>query len=408
MTHTLIARTLAALLGGVSLAASAQDTSWRSANDTVGQFRRGHIDIIRAMPPRPEAPSPARTGAPLQAAEALDAALLRHPDLWLDPAATPMARLEAQRKLAELDLSVLQAWIGAVTAERLMAIEQRKLIAARSAAELAQRMAAIGNWPAARAATWQLGLAAAEQSHREQSLAVLQARLALSALTGLPADRALPEALPDMTSAAARPDAPSIDAQLDQVLGKRPEWLALQANLARDEQLLARPANQSLLNALETAAPKAQAAGSSLPVLGREAPVRAAGLPMAPHAIKEARERVETARALRLQAHHELHLSQQWQQATREQWQRLRERQLPLQTQISEETVRLYNGMFASTWDVISQTDARLSLEQALVQAEAAVWMADLAHQALLAGLPWTPPAMAAAAPAAGADPKGH
>ncbi len=402
MHNTLIARTIAVVLSGLSLAAFAQDRSWRDANDAVGQFRRGHIDIIRAEPPRPEAPAPQRIGTPLTASEALEAALSRHPELWLDPAMTPMARLEAKRALADLDQRVLYAWIAAITAERSLAIEARKLAAARSAAELAQRMAAIGNWPAARSAGWQLGLAAAEQSHREQALNVMQARFALSALTGLPADRALPDTLP---VTAPTPDADSSQ-QVMQVLSHRAEWLMLQATLSHDQTLINRPANQALLEALRPA-PTADGA-TGMPRIGREAPQRQFDRPAASHALKDAFERVEAARALRQQAEHELALSQQWQQATRAQLQRLRERQLPLQTQISEETVRLYNGMIASTWDVLTQTTARLSLEQALVQAEAAVWMADLAHQALLAGLPWTPPTMASAAPAAGADPKGH
>ena len=46
------------VLRGLSQGVESQSTDWRSANDTVGQFKRGHIDLLKL-----ENAPPAQSGA---------------------------------------------------------------------------------------------------------------------------------------------------------------------------------------------------------------------------------------------------------------------------------------------------------------------------------------------------------
>lgn len=58
-------------LAGLPQGVESQSTDWRSANDTVGQFKRGHIDLLKLenAPPaqpgaQPSPPSPPSPSAP--------------------------------------------------------------------------------------------------------------------------------------------------------------------------------------------------------------------------------------------------------------------------------------------------------------------------------------------------------
>lgn len=57
------AATYESALAGVAQGIESQSTDWRSANDAVGQFKRGHIDLLKLEnadtsppPPRPAQP----------------------------------------------------------------------------------------------------------------------------------------------------------------------------------------------------------------------------------------------------------------------------------------------------------------------------------------------------------------
>ena len=147
--------------------AAPEPLDWRSANDAVGQFKRGHMDILKweqaqASPDglAPSAPSLSL----LREEDAVRQAWRAHADL-----ATPLARLGAANadliasgRWQALDLGLLRiadvdevlevaaqarkAWLQAVAAQQALGVQGAALKASQAAYELGQCMGSVGNW----------------------------------------------------------------------------------------------------------------------------------------------------------------------------------------------------------------------------------------------------------------------
>ncbi len=360
---------------------SAEPLDWRQANDTVGRFLRGHIDLLKAEPGT--APPTPDTGALLALDQAQTLALARRPDLFERPGMAPSERLALHREALALRLRVQDLWSRAVLAASQARLSEELAAAAHTGAELGRRMAQVGNWSRAQ---WQEEHAAwldAQMAHDQAQQQASAAREALArelALSGAAAQLRLPASLPPA------PALPALDKDPDQALA------ALQAQatqnhpavaLARTEaQRLARgvnPAQQALArDQLLRAARQATAAGAPL------APINPATLAWSP----------ELERAL------EADLQAQAQEAAlqsqvREAWQQLQLNQarasqfgqlLALQTERLADMQRRYNGMLKSTWDLLASARTRLAVEQRLQQAQQQQWLAQAALHHLLAG----------------------
>jgi outer membrane protein TolC len=148
---------------------SPQAADWRRANDEVGAYKRGHIDVLKwekanAVAEAKVAASP--NEVTLSSAEAaVRLAWQVHREL-----ASPLARigtqneqLVAQGRWTELDPSLQRriphmdevlevaiagrkAWIEAVAARQILKHQRELLDAAQAAHELGQRMVTVGNW----------------------------------------------------------------------------------------------------------------------------------------------------------------------------------------------------------------------------------------------------------------------
>lgn len=187
-------------------AAELQD--WRGANDTVGQFKRGHIDVLKweaANPSATEAATKAATDdAPahdfklLTAEAAVRQAWRAHRDLPI-----PLARIGTdnanaiatgnllaldpalQRQVHDLDevLAVAtearKAWLQAVAARQVLQHRRRALTAAEAAHELGQRMESTGNWSRLQATEVQLARSEAFTQLTRAQQAATRAELAL-------------------------------------------------------------------------------------------------------------------------------------------------------------------------------------------------------------------------------------
>lgn len=85
-------------------------------------------------------------GVVLNLRQATTTALRQRPDLWLDPALNMLETSRINAQVAQLSHQVSRAWVEAVAANQSAAYLQDALEAAEAGAELAQRMAAVGNW----------------------------------------------------------------------------------------------------------------------------------------------------------------------------------------------------------------------------------------------------------------------
>ena len=146
---------------------------WREANERVGEFPRGHIDLLkweqRHLPP---AATPARPGPALTADEAVRRALRLRPELFGAAPANPVQARERHLALLAHITRVRQAWQDAVLAAQALALQQARSEVADSGAELGRSMVQAGNWSQARLLREQVtqareGLAMALQCQQE-------------------------------------------------------------------------------------------------------------------------------------------------------------------------------------------------------------------------------------------------
>lgn len=354
---------------------------WRQANDTVGRFLRGHIDLLKAEPDA--APQASEKGSLLELDQALSQALARRPDLFERPGMALGERLAQRREALALRLRVQALWSRAVLAASTARLSEEAAAAAHTGAELGRRMAQVGNWSRAQwqqeHATWLDAQMAHDQAQR-QANAAREALVRELALTGTMAQLRLPASLPPAPALPTLP--PNTDtalATLEQQAAQnhRAVW---QARI--EAQRLARGVNPAHLalarEQLLQVARQATSAGTPL------AAINPAALAWSPEL-----ERALDA-DLRAQAQEAALQSQ-----VREAWQQLQTSQaraaqlgqlLTLQTERLADMQRRYNGMLKSTWDLLASGRERLAVEQRLLQAQQQQWLAQATLHHLLAG----------------------
>ncbi|WP_305073791.1 hypothetical protein [Propionivibrio sp.] len=333
---------LAGLLAGVSAAAFGQSVppdgigDWRDANDTVGQYARGHADVLKWE--RSNLPSASGPGDPAGRIElgtpeaAVREAWNAHRELAsaLATMGTQAVEQAATGHLLDIDPSVRRrvhdideilevaagarkAWIGAVAARQVLTHWEAALHAAETAGELAARMARIGNWSRLQEARVQMARETAHIDAANAGYARATAQdelLRRVQLIATYSDVDLPENLPDLPASA---------------------W---------SESFV-----QQRIEALEKILPRANAL----------------------------RMRSDVALAWRAYlAAYEIARRQQT--------------ILKLQEFVSDETVLHYNGMLKSVWDVLDEARRRAEAAIAATEALRAFWIAETDLQHLLLG----------------------
>lgn len=232
--------------------------TWRDANDAVGQYPRGHADVLKwekSNPPPAAAPElPPGSLALRTPGDAIRQAWLAHVDLVM-----PLLRLGpvnaeliASGRWLELDPRLLRtvdgiddvltvavqgktAWLEAVAARQILQYHREALGATEAAAELGQRMVRVGNWSALQQTQVQLARSSAQANLRRAQYAATQAQARLLKtlrLTGVHASVALADELPQVPAQALAPGEwrqriAQVQAQLS-----RTERIHNQANLA--------------------------------------------------------------------------------------------------------------------------------------------------------------------------------
>ena len=426
---------LAAVWSGPAWAHPEPEQQWRAANELVGAFPRGHADIVQweaQQPPHASAaPQPAATQR-WSLAEALMAAQRARPDLLARPGQNALERDALRLAQADLALQVERAWLHAVAAGSSARYQAQVLQAAQAGAELAARMVRIGNWPQMRLLQEQLLLNQAQAQQRvaqhQQHLAVLALwRLAGDGLTPRQLEQRLPADWPTVNApvaATARPATPATAttatspaapafaplATLEaQALQAHPRWPLRQLQAARLERGLTPAERVQLAAALAAAvAPQPQAPAASAPADHMAPPTQPALAARAlwPHSWDQAAQARAEADALERQIRADVHSAYSaWQTAT-ELAEGAAQDALRLHSALLDETQQRYNGMLKSTWELLASASARVQASQAalLARRDAAVAAAEL--RAVLAGLPYS-----GSAPAAAATPeavKGH
>jgi hypothetical protein len=325
------------MLVSAQLAPAPAEKNWREANDAVGQYKRGHADILKwEKENMPAAPSGEQSPARLSLMSPEDVARqawrahreLLNPinrlgaanvDLvakgqWIDVDPSLQRRVDDYGELLEVAAEGRKAWIQAVAARQMLKHHRDMLEAAQAANELGQRMVSVGNWSKLQGAQVQLAQSSAQMNLRRAQFAATLADSALIntlGLTGVHTAVTLPESLPELP-------VQTIPAKhLDE------HAAALGAQLPR-AQRMRNGANTHL-----------------------------------------AREAYVVSHALAITARDEV---------------------LKVREFITEETVLRYNGMLKSVWDLLGEASSQSQAVVGAIEAQRDFWIAETDLQWVLQG----------------------
>lgn len=366
---------------------------WQAANRAVGEFPRGHADLLRWE--QTHSPEQVTSSSPTVPA-------LKWPQVWLAVQQThaeqlprtwanTVERLQTQGQWLALERRAQQAWVQAITAQALLRLQHERLHAARTAHALGERMAALGHWSRARFIPVQQALA---QEQAALLAAQWQARQSLEALAGAmglwQADQvqALAQRLPT-TLPAPSAVTPPANAEAS-ALAKRPA-LQWQREAAERALQAVSPAqwtrwSEELERVLASTAERAQQTPQALPQWPMSALRGDHALDKALAEHRAVQRQATGLRSLVRQAWDQLQATQALDSLQHAQL-------LPLAQAAETETLLRYNGMLQSTWDVIDAARARLGAQAEALRARQVHWQAHIDWHTLMAGGDVEPPA---------------
>ena len=320
--------------------------------------------------------------------------------------ALQQATLAAAQDVARLATDARSAWARAVAAQQVLATHERMHDAAEAGAELARRMARVGNWSRLSQAREQAALADSRTQLAQARLAAATAREQLARTLGLWGDSArftLAERLPDLPVQPLAADGLEARA-LRERLDVRAARLAL--DRVADQQGTSGIA--SVFGDIGLA--YSRNTTTDRPSTGQRDVQRGWELELPLPLFDWGGAASARARAVTRQSAAELqHTALQARTDVRTHWLAYRTawdlahqqttEVVPLRQFIQQETLLRYNGMLASVWDLLAEARASTGAVAQAVQAQRDFWLADAALQfAVTAASPGDAPATAQAA----------
>lgn len=373
-----------------------QSEDWVQANKNVGQFLRGHSDVLKAESKskaktssiQPDAHVTASTPAqynPLTLDEAKRLALESRPSLFLVGTESMIDQNQQAIQVTELMTKIERAWVNAVGSELILKFEHDATEATKIAQELALRMGKVGNWEASKvidvslmAATQQLKLVKVQQktSDTRQDLVKL---IMTDSFT-------LPNVLPAIRGLGARSDLNTSASELANMRLKRlPDYEGRLITLKRLEASVGQPvidqwqsfASNQISTALTNQTPNTITIDRAK-VLWHDD-------------LKAVLHQREALKQLEWQTATTIAMAQTEIKSRYMQVNILSQELLPLSAQSEEEAIYKYNGMFIGTWELLDHYRAKIEANIDLVSAQLAYWNAEYAYAAYLAGANYAP-----------------
>ncbi|MEZ5739872.1 MAG: TolC family protein [Burkholderiaceae bacterium] len=322
-----------------------------------------------------------------------------------------MARTQRDVAMRVLDLAseTRKAWIDAVGARESAHYADQVHRTAKVAAELAQRMAAVGNFSKLQQAREQGFYADAlvAKARAQHTVTVTRERLTrLLALYGAQADYRLPDRLPDL------PD--SVDEKQQELRDALNQRLDLQAARIGVEQMarqLGMVRTNRFINVLEVGVVRNSSneaptqtgweVGFELPIFdwGDARVARAEGL---------YRQAVNQATQAAINARSQVREAYAGYRTTYDIARHYRDELVPLRQRISEENVYRYNGMLIGVFELLADARAQISTVNGYISALRDHWIAEADLEMALVGKPSISGISAASAGMADAAGAGH
>jgi outer membrane protein TolC len=304
------------------------------------------------------------------------------------------ARLfEQTRRTLVLDVLRLaaetrRAWVTAVAAGQTVAYQRQAMEAAEAGAELARRMARVGNWNTLRRAREQAFYADAVLAVARAEQARVMARERLARLMGVTeAERVkLPERLPDLPAnlpVLADVEQQAMASRLDLAAARlQTEALAKHLGLTRRTRFV-NVLELGLVNNGSNQEP--QQRGYEIRF---ELPLFDFGESRVVAAEARYRQALERAREIAVNARSEVREAYAMQQSQYAIARHLRDEVVPLKQRISEENLLRYNGMLIGVFELLADARAQIASVNAAIEAQRDFWLADADLQMALVGTP--------------------
>jgi outer membrane protein TolC len=281
-----------------------------------------------------------------------------------------------------------KAWVAAVAAGQTATYQNQAMEAAEAGAELARRMAQVGNWSKLKQAREQSFYADAALAVARAEQAKLAARERLVRLMGLPnaGKLHLPDRLPDLPATlAALPDVEqqAMDSRIDLQMKKlQTETLAKNLGLTRSTRFI---------NVLELGI--SNNSSNEDPIqrgyeISFELPIFDFGQSRVVAAESRYRQALEQAREAAVNARSEVREAYALQQSQYAIARHLRDEVVPLKQRISEENVLRYNGMLIGVFELLADARSQIASVNAAIEAQRDFWLADADLAMALVGTP--------------------
>ena len=232
---------------------------WRKANEEVSQFKRGHADVLKWESANDNEPSSKPYTPPDIWIKSVDVAVQQawraRPELlgslsqlgtenqqnialghWLDVPLAVRRRVDDFDTVIDVAADARKAWFLALAANLTLKAQLAMQGSAEATAELARRMARVGNWSRMEQAQWQAKLGKMQLQTLSAEIDAKQAQAALlkaTKLWGLSSNVGLPDAMPEVPKQPLSPAA--IQQGLAALIGVSPRVnAAANAQLAFD------------------------------------------------------------------------------------------------------------------------------------------------------------------------------
>jgi outer membrane protein TolC len=299
------------------------------------------------------------------------------------------AELTGTIEVLRLAIETRRAWITAVAAQQSVKYAEQVQRAAQAGAELGKRMHSAGNFARVEHAQEEVFLADATTELAQASLEAQAAREALVRILGLNTEQAqllkLPERLPDLPKSAL-----TETTVLQRSTAERLDVRLAQAQLQTTARQLGLTRITSWVDVLEIGAQRVSATDEprqrgvvgqlSLPLFdfgdARRANAKHTYMAALAHTAEVANSATSQLREYYAAYQTQFELAR-----------RYRDEIIPLRKTISDEKLRLYNGMLISVFELLTDSREQVTAVRAALATERDFWLSEAQLRAVLLGV---------------------
>jgi outer membrane protein TolC len=297
------------------------------------------------------------------------------------------AKLQAASQAVQLAAGTRRAYFNAIAAQQTVQYMEQVKLAAEAGAELARRLATVGNWSKLDQAREQVFYAEATAQlarARHSATAAQEQLMRLLGLWGQQTAFKLPERLPDLPNApnvAANIKSQALNQRLDVQMAKRDAEATASALGLTHATAFINVIDGGYINKSETGKPRANGyeVALELPIFdwGGARTAKAQALYM---------QAVHRTADVAVRARSEVREAYSAYRTAYDIAKHYRDEVVPLHKKISDEVMLRYNGMLASVFELLSDARDQVNSVNAAIEAQRDFWIAETDLQMAING----------------------